>query len=32
VEAWAELRQSELIVDWSRLQAGTEPLLIDPLP
>ena len=32
VEAWAELRQSELIADWSRLQAGTDPLPIDPLP
>jgi hypothetical protein len=32
VEAWAELRQAELIADWERLQAGTEPLPIDPLP
>jgi hypothetical protein len=32
VEAWAELRQAELIADWQRLQAGTEPLPIDPLP
>jgi|694.fasta_scaffold99163_1 hypothetical protein len=32
VEARAELPQSELIADWERLQAGTEPLPIDPLP
>lgn len=32
VEAWAELRQPELLADWGRLQAGTEPLPIDPLP
>ena len=32
VEAWAELRQSELLADWNRLQSGTEPLPIDPLP
>jgi hypothetical protein len=31
-EAWAELHQSELVADWSRLQAGSEPLPIDPLP
>ena len=32
VEAWAELHQSELVTDWGRLQAGSEPLPIDPLP
>ena len=32
VEAWAELHQSELVADWGRLQAGSEPLPIDPLP
>ena len=32
VEAWAELHQSELIADWGRLQAGSEPLPIEPLP
>jgi hypothetical protein len=26
------LRQSELLADWNRLQSGTEPLPIDPLP
>jgi hypothetical protein len=31
VEAWAELRQEELIVDWQRLQAGQPPLPIEPL-
>jgi hypothetical protein len=31
VEAWAELRQQELIDDWARLQAGAEPLPIEPL-
>ena len=31
-EAWAELHQSELVADWGRLQAGSEPLPIDPLP
>ena len=32
VEAWAELHQSELTADWDRLQTGSEPLPIDPLP
>jgi hypothetical protein len=31
VEAWAELHQEELIVDWHRLQAGQAPLPIAPL-
>ena len=31
VEAWAELRQGELIADWQRLQAGQPPLPIEPL-
>ena len=31
-EAWAELHQSDLAADWGRLQAGSEPLPIDPLP
>ena len=31
VEAWTELHQSELVADWGRLQAGAEPLPIDPL-
>lgn len=31
VEAWAELRQAELLADWERLQAGQSPLAIDPL-
>ena len=31
VEAWAELRQEELIADWQRLQAGQPPLPIEPL-
>ena len=32
VEAWAKLHQSELVADWGRLQAGSEPLPIEPLP
>ena len=32
VEAWAELHQLELLADWERLQAGKEPLPIEPLP
>jgi len=32
VEAWAELHQLELVADWGRLQAGSQPLPIDPLP
>ena len=31
VEAWAELHQEELLVDWQRLQKGREPNPIDPL-
>jgi Domain of unknown function (DUF4160) len=31
VEAWAELHQEELLVDWNRLQGGERPLPIEPL-
>jgi hypothetical protein len=31
VEAWAELRQAELRVDWQRLQEGEPPSPIEPL-
>lgn len=31
VEAWAELHQEELLVDWQRLQKGRKPNPIDPL-
>ena len=31
VEAWAELHESELDVDWQRLQAGQLPAPIEPL-
>jgi Domain of unknown function (DUF4160) len=31
VEAWAELHQKELLVDWKRLQNGQVPFAIDPL-
>jgi hypothetical protein len=31
VEAWAELRQSELRQDWALLQAGRRPRPIEPL-
>jgi hypothetical protein len=31
VEAWAELDQDELLVDWNRLQTGQRPLPIEPL-
>jgi Domain of unknown function (DUF4160) len=31
VEAWAELHQQELLVDWERLQDGRSPFPIDPL-
>jgi hypothetical protein len=31
VEAWAELHQDELMVDWRRLQSGQRPLPIAPL-
>ena len=30
-EAWAELHQPELLLDWNRLQAGERPLPIEPL-
>ncbi|MBI3895407.1 MAG: DUF4160 domain-containing protein [Acidobacteria bacterium] len=31
VEAWAELRQAELLADWQRLQQGRRPIPIKPL-
>jgi len=31
VEAWAELHQAELRVDWQRLQDGRRPAPIEPL-
>ena len=31
VEAWAELRQDELLANWARLQAGLAPTKVDPL-
>lgn len=31
VEAWAELHQHELVAAWDQLQAGNEPLPIEPL-
>ena len=31
VEAWAELHQEELALDWDRLQGGEPPEPIDPL-
>jgi hypothetical protein len=31
VEAWAELHQPELTIDWQRLQEGHAPLPIEPL-
>ncbi len=31
VEAWAELHQHELRVDWERLQNGNLPVPIQPL-
>jgi len=31
VEAWAELHEDELLVDWQLLQAGRVPLPIAPL-
>jgi len=31
VEAWAELHQAELRIDWERLQAGQGPTPIEPL-
>lgn len=31
VEAWAELHNAELLVDWQRLQEGQRPAPIEPL-
>lgn len=31
VEAWAELHQQELMIDWERLQSGRPTLPIEPL-
>ena len=31
VEAWAELHQGELLVNWERLQSGQLPYKIAPL-
>jgi len=31
VEAWAELHQAELGVDWDQLQAGRRPAPVEPL-
>lgn len=31
VDAWAELHQRELLVDWKKLQSGRKPLPIEPL-
>jgi hypothetical protein len=31
VEAWAELREPELLDDWNRLQAGQAAVRIEPL-
>ena len=31
VEAWAELHQAELKLDWQRLQEGRKPAPIEPL-
>jgi hypothetical protein len=31
VEAWAELHQAELLVNWERLQSGQLPEKVDPL-
>jgi hypothetical protein len=31
IEAWAELHQSELMADWTRLQSGHRAIPIDPL-
>jgi hypothetical protein len=31
VEAWAELHQQELILDWERLHSGQTPNPIEPL-
>ena len=31
IEAWAEIHQAELLIDWERLQGGLLPLRIEPL-
>ncbi len=31
VEAWAEMQQAELKIDWQRLQEGQKPAPIEPL-
>jgi hypothetical protein len=31
VEAWSEIHQRELLMNWERLQSGQAPLPIDPL-
>ena len=31
VEAWAELHQEELLIDWQLLHSGQRPLPIAPL-
>ncbi len=31
VEAWAELHQDDLLLDWTRLQSGRTPQPIEPL-
>ncbi len=31
IEAWAEIHQAELMLDWQRLQEGKKPAPIDPL-
>ena len=31
IEAWAELHQEELRVNWNRLQSGQAPFKISPL-
>lgn len=31
VEAWAELHQEELLVNWERLQSGELPEKVEPL-
>ncbi|HLF82684.1 MAG TPA: DUF4160 domain-containing protein [Blastocatellia bacterium] len=31
VEAWAELHQPELVMNWERLQSGQSALGVDPL-
>jgi len=31
VQAWAELRQEELMADWSLVMNGEDPFRIEPL-